>query len=112
MLVRELETKIDQLEQAVNKLNASGRQYAEAERDYKVALSKASLKLKTEGLAVTLIDKVVYGLQEVANTRFARDCAEASYKANLEVINMLKLQVRILHEQEKQDWGAAGRVEF
>ena len=65
------------------------------------------MKLKSDGLAVTLIDKVIYGVPEVANLRFKRDVCEAVYQANQESINVLKLNIRILEGQLNRDWGVS-----
>lgn len=102
-----LEKKIAELETSVKKLRTTGTDFAQAERDYKIALRGAALKLKDDGMAVTLIDKVVYGDREVAEKRFKRDVAEAIYNANKEAINSIKLQIRILQEQNSQEWGVA-----
>lgn len=58
-------------------------------------------------MPVTLIDKVIYGEEEVANLRFERDVAEAVYKANQESINVLKLNLRILEGTLQREWGQA-----
>ena len=107
MEVLEIARKIDQLNRSVKELRNTGTAYAQAERDYKVALRTEALKLRDEGMAVTLIDKIVYGIPAVADKRFERDVAEAIYDANKEAINAIKLQIRILNEQIAQDWGAA-----
>lgn len=107
MINNELSKKIEQLEVCVKKLRQTGTDLADSERNYKIALCKQALKLRDDGLAVTMIDKVVYGIREIADLRFKRDVAESIYKSNLEAINSLKLQIRILHEQNKQDYGVA-----
>ena len=61
------------------------------------------LKLKDEGVASTLIDKIVYGIPEVSSKRELRDIAEATYKANLEGINSVKLQMKVIEELINKD---------
>ena len=56
-------------------------------------------------MPVTLIQQVVYGIPEVAEKRFKRDVAEAMRNTAQENINVQKLQIRILEEQIKRDWG-------
>lgn len=46
-----------------------------------------------------------YGIPEVAQKRFERDVAEATYKANMESINSLKLQLRLLDAQISREYG-------
>ena len=99
-LTRELDT-------AVRELRKSGTNLADAERKYKIRLKQEALKLREEGMPVTLIDKVIYGVQEVADLRFNRDVKEAIYQANLESINSTKLKLRILENQLNREWGQA-----
>ena len=90
----------------IRKLRSTGREFAEAERAYKMELARVCMQLKSEGMAIGLIDKVCYGIQSVADLRFKRDLAETVYKANLEAINSIKLQCRLIEEQIKREWGA------
>lgn len=100
-----MQYKINKLNQCVKLLRTNGTKLAEAERDYKVLLCQSALKLKAEGMPVTLIDKVIYGRQDVAEKRFARDVAQVIYDANQESINSLKLQIRIIEAQIGREMG-------
>lgn len=106
-LHEELRTKTDQLDASIRQLRKSGTAYAEAERDYKILLRSECLKLRDEGMAIGMIDKTCYGIPSVAEARFRRDVAEAVYKANLEAINSIKLQMRLLEGQIQREWGAS-----
>jgi hypothetical protein len=55
-----------------------------------------------------MIDKTCFGIPSVAEARFRRDVAEAVYKANLEAINSIKLQMRLLENQLQREWSNAG----
>lgn len=104
--VVQLNILTDQLDDATRRLEFTGRDYAEAEHDYKIELAKVTLQLRnTKEMPVTMLPLVVYGVESVADLRRNRDIAEALYKANLEAINTVKLQIRVLHEQMQQDWG-------
>jgi hypothetical protein len=105
MLYNELHSKTQQLEMSIKQLRTSGTDYAQAERDYKVLLRQECLKLRDEGMAIGMIDKTCYGIPVVAEARFKRDVAEAVYKANLEAINSIKLQLRLLENQIQREWG-------
>ena len=104
-LIEELQIKSQQLDVAIKQLRRNGTAYAEAEKDYKIALRQEALKLKSEGKAITLIPLIVYGQENVALLRMKRDIAEATYKANQEAINSVKLQIRILDSQITREWG-------
>ena len=104
-LYNELQSKTQQLDVSIKQLRKNGTEYAQAEKDYKVLLRQECLKLRDEGMAIGMIDKTCYGIPSVAEARFRRDVAEAVYKANLEAINSIKLQMRLLENQLQREWG-------
>lgn len=104
-LYNELRIKTAQLDASVKQLRKTGTAYAEAERDYKVLLRTECLRLRDEGAAIGMIDKICYGIPSVAEKRFQRDCAEVVYKANQEAINSIKLQMRLIEGQINREWG-------
>lgn len=106
---------INELNALSGRLTASGKQMqryglelAEAEREYKITLREEALKLREQGMAITLIDKVVYGVPAVADKRFKRDVAETMYKTAQESINTLKLKMRIMDAQITREWNSNG----
>ena len=106
-LIDEIQIKGKQLDQALRTLRTNGIALAEAEKNYKEAVTKEALKLRDEGMAVTLIDKVIYGLPSISVLRFQRDCAQSVYEANKEAINVKKLQIRLIEAQLSREWGEA-----
>jgi hypothetical protein len=96
---------MEQLTKSIAVLKQNGVKLAEAERDYKITLRTEALRLKTEGLPVTLINQIIFGVDVVAQKRFARDVAEATYNANQEHINATKLKIRVLESQLNREWG-------
>lgn len=109
-LYSDLLQKTKELDISIRQLRRSGTEYAQAEHDYKVLLRQEALKLRADGMAVGMIDKVVYGIPEVAQARFKRDVADAVLTANKEAINSIKLQMRLLDSQIQREWGASGGV--
>lgn len=105
-LFEELNQKVSELEVSIRHLRKSGTAYAEAERDYKVTLMQELLKLRADGMAVTLIDKMIYGVAPVADKRLRRDIAKTVYDTNLEHINATKVIIRVLENQIDREWGA------
>lgn len=93
-----------QLNASLKQLRTNGTAFAEAEKQYKILLRQECLKLRDEGMAVTLIDKVCFGIPSIAEARFKRDVAEVVYKANQEAINSVKLQLRIIESQIEREW--------
>ena len=107
-LHNELESKIQELEVSIRSLRKTGTNYAQAERDYKVLLRQEVLKLRDEGQAIGVITLTCYGIPSVAEARFKRDIAETIYKANLEAISTIKLQIRVLENQINREFGMEG----
>jgi hypothetical protein len=95
-LYSEMEALRKQLSASIKELRKNGTDLARKERDYKVLLRQEILKLRDEGMAVGIIDKICYGIPLVADKRFERDVAQTVYEANKEAINSLKLQIRIV----------------
>lgn len=107
-LMKELEGLSAELDESIKRLRRNGTAAAQAEKDYKIILRQECLKLRSDGMPIGLIEKTCYGIPAVADARFARDVAEATYKANQEHINIKKLQLRIVESQINREWGNGG----
>lgn len=107
-LMQQLEALKDDLRQSVRLLRPNGKALAKAERDYKVRLRQEALKLRAEDMPVTLIQQIVYGIEDVADLRYKRDVAQTTYEANKEAINTFKLYIRILESQIQREWSLGG----
>ena len=103
----EIENKSKHLDDAIQQLAANGIDLANKEKEYKIALNKKALELRAEDMPVTLINQVIYGYDDIALLRLARDTAQVKYNANLEYINTIKLQIRILENQLAREYGNA-----
>lgn len=101
----ELEQKRQMLDKSIKELRKSGTNLAQSEKEYKILLRKECLKLRDEGMAIGMIDKTCYGIPSVAEARFKRDVADTIYKANLEAINSIKLEIRIIQNQIDKEYG-------
>lgn len=107
-LYSELQTKTRQLDASIKQLRYNGIEYAKAEKEYKILLRSECLKLRDAGMAIGMIDKTCYGIPSVAEARFQRDVAETVYRANLEAIASIKLQLRLIENQLQREWGQEG----
>ena len=105
-LYNELQSKTRELEISIKMLRKTGGEWAKAERDYKILLRQECLKSRDDGMAVGMIEKTCYGIPSVADARFKRDMADVVYKANLEAINSIKLQMRLIEAQLQREWGS------
>ena len=104
-LILELNEKRRLLDKAIETLANNGYDLAEKEKLYKIAVNKKALELRAEDMPVTLINQVIYGYDDIALLRLARDTAQVRYNANQEFINVLKLEIRILESQIAREYG-------
>lgn len=106
-LVNQQQALLKQLSATISELEKNGIELALKEQTYKIQLNQKILKLRSEGIAVTLIDKIAYGYKEVAEKRLERDIALTMYNVAREKINGIKLKIRINEEQIKREWNNA-----
>jgi hypothetical protein len=103
-LISEVLDKSKILDKAIGGLGSRGRDYAELERDYRMALNKKIIEERAKGTPVTIMSDICRGDAVVADLKFKRDCAEVMYKSCLEGINVLKLQVKVLESQIDREY--------
>jgi hypothetical protein len=106
-LFQEQQALLKQLSATINELEAHGKALAHREMEYKIVLNQHILALRDEGQAVGIIDKIAYGIKEVAQKRLERDIAETMFNVAKEKINGIKLKIRINEEQIKREWNNA-----
>ena len=104
-LYLELQNKLTYLDQSVKNLSKTCKDYGEAYAKYRIELAKELVKLKDEGMAVTLAYDVARGKPEIARLKYDEICKEGIYKANIESINVSKIQVKILQSQIDKEYG-------
>ena len=100
----EMGDQIALLDKALKQIGTRGRQYAQAEQDYRVALAKKILAERDDGAPVTIIGDVCRGCPSVAKLKFDRDVAESVYKAALEACNVYKLKIKVLEAQIDREY--------
>ena len=97
-----------QADRLIRDLGTYGMAKANAEHDYKVAMSETALQMKAGGIPATLINTVIHGYGDVAKLRLKRDIAESQYEVVKESINLLKYQIKIVENQINREWGRSG----
>jgi len=75
------------------------RSYAQAQRDYKIALAKAILDLKDEKMNITLIPDLAKG--RVSEELYMRDLAELTYKSAKDRMDAIQAQMNGLQTISK-----------
>ena len=98
-LINELNLHRGNLNLAIKELKTRGQAKAEAERDYRVALAKEILELRTEGTPVTIINDLCRGNEKIATLKMKRDIAETLYDSAMQAIYNYKLNIDIIQNQ-------------
>ena len=93
------------LDSAIKDLAHQGDLLAQAKYAYYRQKRETAYRLKSIDMPVTMIQQVLKGEPEVAILMRERDIAETRYKATLETINVLKLQIRTHENQISREWG-------
>lgn len=70
------------------------KEFVEAEKDYRIALSTEIIKLKDQKMKITLIPDIARG--NVADIKFKRDLAEHKYKVGRDKVQALQSELSAL----------------
>ena len=103
-LITQLNDLNAQLSQGIRLMGRYGREYAQAEHDYKIELAKEAVRLREKDIPVTMIQLRIYGTGDVPKKRFERDKAEVMYDTAKENINAIKLKMRLLEAQIDREY--------
>ncbi|WP_068505899.1 hypothetical protein [Paenibacillus kribbensis] len=90
-VIQEVSEAAIRLESSADALFKLGKDKAEAERDYRSKLAQEILKLRTEGVPVSIVTDVAKG--NVSEYLFKRDVTESSFKAGIEVADAIKVRI-------------------
>ena len=100
IIIEMRETKA-RLNTASKEIFPLAKKKAETERAYRIALRQEKLKLKTEGMPITLINDIAKGNEHIATLRLERDIANDMYKAGLESMRTTQSEASILQSLSK-----------
>lgn len=103
-LITQLNDLNAQLSQGIRLMGRFGREYAQAEHDYKIELAKEAIRLREKDIPVTMIQLRIYGTGDVPDKRFKRDTAQVMYNTAQENINAIKLKMRLLEAQIDREY--------
>lgn len=94
----------DLLTSALKEFKKRGQDYARAYSNYRKLVAQELLRLKAEGMPVTLCMDLARGKEDVANAKEQEIIAECLYKSCQEAILTYKLQIKILQNQIDKDY--------
>lgn len=100
-----------QREQIKKSLSASlerayenGIEVAEKTRIYRISLRQEILKLRNEGMAISIVEKIAKGAENVATAEFEMMVAEVKYKASNENIMAQKKMLESVEEDIRREY--------
>lgn len=93
---------------AIKQMEIYGRQKAEAEAEYNVALAKAMLALRANGTAASMCERLAKGDRDVAMQYIAWQNLETLYSAAKEHVQLTKRRADAIRDQIQREWTAAG----
>ena len=102
--IQKMQQLNEYLTSALAEYKKRGTDYAKAYKSYRILLSQELLKLKAEGMPVTIAYDIARGTEQVANAKEQEIITECLYKSCQEAINTYKLQIKILQENINKDY--------
>lgn len=103
--ITQVQDKMAQLDTAIAEARESGKRAAANERDYQRAKNLRMAELKAEGYAVSYITACIKGDASVNDKLFQRDLAQTMHESDRDLVNVLKLEIRVLVNQTQRDYG-------
>lgn len=91
----------ERIEAGTKEIYKLARYKAEAERNYRIAVAQEKHILKHQGIAVTLIEDLAKGKEEIADLKQQRDLAEDTFKAAVESLRALQSELSALQSISK-----------
>lgn len=91
-----------ELDAALDAMGHYGKESADAEHEYRLAMMQEILRLRDEGFPVTLIRDIAKG--RCAEQLRERDFKKSYYQVAVENVNKIKLQLRLLDGQAGREW--------
>ena len=92
------------LDNSLQRAYDNGIEAAEMTRIYRIKLRQAILTLKADGMAISIIDKIAKGDEEVAEAEFNMNVADVKYKASLENIMAQKKLFESIEADIKREY--------
>ena len=89
-----IEALITRLDEANRYLYKQAKEKAETERVYRMDLAQEILRLRAEGQPVAIVGDLARG--SCADGKFQRDFAESRFRATLEAVEIIKVQISAL----------------
>lgn len=93
------------LDICIKSLASKGKEKANSEMNYRIALRIEILKLRDDKIPVTIISDMCRGNREVAKLKYDRDVTEVLYETVMQKIYAIKLQIRMLENQIGVEYG-------
>lgn len=104
-LLEEIGKLRNDLNISIKNLRVSGGKWAKAQHDYRVALAKRELELRSDKYPATLTYDIARGDERIAELKQEETNTYVIYDANQRAIDSIKLQLRLLENQLAREYG-------
>lgn len=94
LISEQLQALIERLNDAQKVLYKQARDKAETERLYRMDLAQEIVRLRAEGQPVAIVGDLARG--SCADEKFNRDLADSRFRATLEAVETIKVQISAL----------------
>lgn len=98
----------DEMRATLEERKLLGEKMAITAAKYESAKAHATLELKGQGYAATIIDKVIKGMPAVNDALLERDLAKVEYDNATEALNILKRDFDFLRDEYRREWTQSG----
>lgn len=95
-VIERINTCVQALTQGNINLKTLSIQKAQAEKEYRVALAKETLRLKADKYPATLIQDISRGEDNVSELRLKRDITESAYYTAISGMDNIRLELESL----------------
>lgn len=103
-----IEDSLDHVEQCIEEMHQLSEKKAAARRDYRIAKAAQIIAERAAGTPATITQDIVNGKTDVADKKFALECAEGEYDANYQAVLYWKKRADTYREQLDREWSRAG----
>lgn len=94
----------DETEQEIDEMRESGYRVARFQSDYRMKVAVMTMRLKADGMPVTIISDLVRGDEEIARLKLEWVRAEADNNASKHKIFLNEKKIDVLNDQIKREW--------
>jgi len=103
-IIQELNDRRNLRDKALSDCKTYAIERAKKKYEYRVALAKRILVLRSEGVQISCIQKIAEGNEDIANLEMEKDTAESLYDLGRKAVDCYQLDMRLIGEQIEREY--------